>query len=118
MVAIINGTRVTAPRPDLNVPSPDPNTRLTVINNTKLVTEEERSEQSSQRKIANFRPVKLKEFSNAKRLELVRIKQRKGDINEVEFRVKKAIVELKQQNLKGSRFSGEIGKGSLFDIIS
>ena len=117
MVAIINGTRVAAPRPDIDIPSIDPNARLKVINNTKLITEQEKSEPPPQKKIANFRPDKLREFSNRKRLEQVRIKQRKGDINEVIFRVKNGISKTKRQNLKNSRFAKEIGKGSVFDAL-
>ena len=118
MVNIINGSRVTLPKPNFHIANPDPNSKLSLINNAKLITEEDKREPSAQKKIGNFRPDKLKQFSNKTRLEQVRSKQRKGDINEMVFIVKKKIATFKQQQLKGSRFAGEIGKGSIFDLTA
>ncbi len=89
MVAIINGARVTPPRPDIKISNVDPNARLSIINDAKMLTEPDKREPSAQKKIGNFRPDKLRQFSNTKRLEQVRAKQRKEDISEMVFRVKK-----------------------------
>lgn len=116
MVAIINGSRITPPKPDISIPNPDPNTRLTVINNPTLITEEEKNERKNLVKVASFTPDKLSKFARRQRLDLVRNKQRRGEVDELKFRVLNKQNRAKQQNLKSSRFNKEVGKGSILDV--
>lgn len=118
MVAIIMGARVAPPRPDISIASQNPNIELTVVNRPKAITEEEKREQSAQKKIAVFAPDKLKKSSELTRIRQIIVKQRKGDANELILKVKKKVNVFKQQQLKGSRFAGEVGKGSLFDLLA
>ncbi|HJP17979.1 MAG TPA: hypothetical protein QF468_04930 [Nitrospinota bacterium] len=118
MVAIINGARVTPPKPDIRITNVDANDKLIVVNDAKLITEPEKGSPSAQRKIADFTPDKLKKSSAIARLQQVIIKQRKGENTEVTIRIKKKVAEFKQQQLKDSRFAGEVGKGSISDVLA
>ena len=60
MVAIINGARVTPPKPDIGIANVDPNARLTVHNVPKLISEEDKRETEANKQITVFTSDKLK----------------------------------------------------------
>ncbi len=117
MVAIINGARIAPPRPDISIANQNPNAELTVVNRAEPLIEENKREPAPNKQIAVFIPDKLKKSFELARLRQLMVKQRKGDINEVTLRVKKKVEVFKQQQLKDSRFAGEVGKGSIFDVL-
>lgn len=118
MVAIINGARVTPPRPDIRIASQNPNAILTVVNAPVLITEEKKPGASPTKQIAVFTPEKLKKSSELVRLQQLIVKQRRGAANELIFKVKEKIATFKQQQLKNSRFAKEVGKGNIFDVLA
>jgi hypothetical protein len=117
MVAIVNGARVTPPKPDIGIANIDPNAKLAVLNAPKLISEEDKCETKANKQMTVFTPDKIKQSTALARLRLIIVKQREGDLKEVTFRIRKQATSFKQQ-LKNSRFAGEIGKGCIFDVFA
>ncbi len=113
---IINGTRVVE-RFDLTVRrSFNPNNKLNIVNAPQPVTGRQEASPSAQKKIAAFVPENLKKMSKKVRFEQARVRQRKAVVEEVTFEVQKKINRFKQLTLGNSRFSKDVGKGSILDV--
>jgi replicative DNA helicase len=97
MVSIVNGARVTPPKPNIGVANVDPNARLTVLNAPKLISVEDKRETEANKQITVFTPDKLKKSTALARLQLIIVKQREGDLKEVTLRIRKQVTGFEQQ---------------------
>lgn len=118
MVAVINGNRLTEKTDFKDIPSFDPNKELTVVINVRAIAEEKKAEVSSQKKIAVFRPEQFKKAAKKQRFEVLRIKRKKADQNEITIRVKNKINRFSQVALRNTRFAEDVGKGRSIDITA